>query len=707
MNADLRKLWLGVAGLMAVCASGVCHAELPNPRLTRLTPLGGAAGTTVEVEVDGPDIEEATTLRFEQPGLAAQFVEGKKFKVAIAADVPEGTYEARLIGKYGITNSRLFAVTRGLTDVLDVDPNNSPEEAQRVELESVIYGMSDGNGQDVYRVKIPAGKRVVFDCQAQRLETMLDGNLTLTTADGRPVAASADYYGRDPLIDFIAPAEGEYLLTVNDLSYRGGLPYRVIVTTRPHLETVFPRAVQAGQRVEFLALGRNLPGGAKQAGGNEPPFEEVRFGLDIPSDLSATGAFRFLEHPTDHSVVSTLVNFPLTGFQTRGPQGMDSVRPVGVAVFDRPVLVETEPNSEVGRAQPLTLPAIVAGRFDEPRDADWFAFQVPENGQYYLEIFSERLGARADPYAIVFDDMMNVVVEFDDYGHRVRGVDAHLRDPYGSMNLQKEKPYKLLVQDRYSRGGPRYQYVLSLRAPQPDFQATTMWGMTQNIRAGGYEFLDIVLNQADGFSNPVTITAEGLPPGVSALPCVVSNTIHGQLILKAEANAPKGEGAFKVWATGKIGDAEVRREVKPSAPLVGQQGGNRPIRELVVGVREAAPFAVRFEPDRVECESGKSVEVRVVAQRIWPEFQAAIPLVSPGVPGFLQIGNNTIPAGQTELKFNLNVQGGLRPGTYTVALWCQAQVPFSKDPAKQPPQNTLVTLPTAPLTVVVPEPKKP
>jgi hypothetical protein len=536
---------------------------------------------------------------------------------------------------------------------------------------------------------------------------MLDANLTLTTADGRPVAASADYYGRDPLIDFVSPADGDYLLTVNDLSYRGGLPYRIVVTTRPHIETVFPRVVQAGQRAELTALGRNLPGSVKQAAGNIPPFEELRFGLDVPSDLGATGAFRFLEHPTDHSVVSTLVNFPLTGFQTRGPQGLDSVRPVSLVVADQTVLVESEPNTDAERAQPLTLPALVAGRFDEPRDADWYAFQVPENGTYYLEIFSERIGARADPFAMVFDDKMNVVAEFDDYGHRVRAIDAHLRDPYGSMNLQKDKPYKLLVQDRYSRGGPRYQYVLAVRAPKPDFQAVAMWGNTQNVRAGGYEFLDIVLNQSDGFANPVTITAEGLPPGVSALPCVVFNTIHGQLVLKAEPNAPKGERAFKLWATGKVGDVEVRREVKPAVTVFGQQSGSRPLRELVLGVRESAPFAVRFEPDRVECEAGKMVEVRVVAQRNWPEFQAAIPLVSPGVPGFIQIGNNTIPAGQTELKFSLNVQGGLRPGTYTTAIWCQAQVPFSKEPAKQPPQNTLVTLPTAPLTVVVTEPKKP
>jgi hypothetical protein len=47
-------------------------------------------------------------------------------------------------------------------------------------------------------------------------------------------------------VEFVAPADGEYLVSLNDLSFRGGHPYRLIVTDRPHVENVFPRAVRVG-----------------------------------------------------------------------------------------------------------------------------------------------------------------------------------------------------------------------------------------------------------------------------------------------------------------------------------------------------------------------------------------------------------------------------------------------------------------------------
>lgn len=706
-----------VRSVRAACASFVLvaaillayvapvRADLPRPKLTRLFPCGGGVGTTIEVNAEGADTEDATQLRFEQPGLVAVHVEGRKFKVTIAADVPEGTYEARLVGKYGVSQPHLFAVTTGLLDVLDKDPNNTPAEAQAVDINSCIHGQSDGNAQDCYRVALRSGQRVVFDCQAQRTDSPLDANLILAASDGRVVAASSDYYGRDPLIDFRAPADGDYIVTVHDLSYRAGFPYRLLVTTRPHLEAVFPRAVQAGQRMELLALGRNLPGGTTSAGVNDPPLDEVRFPIDIPGDLTSTGRFQWFDIPCDHSSQSSQVTWVLSGMQVRGPSEWSSVRPASVVVVNRSVTLEQEQNSAKDQAQKVELPATIAGRFDVPRDADWYTFQVGSDGAYYVDVYAERLGARADPFVAVYDKDGNVVSELDDYGHRVRALDGHLRDPYGQINLHKDKPYFLLIQDRYSRGGARYQYVLSVTGAEPDFQVNAMYGGYTAIRAGGTEFFDVVVDQRGGFNSPIKITAEGLPAGVKAHPCILSSTIHGQFVIEAEANAPMADTPIRLWATGTYEGREIRREVKFASPLT-TQNGCRPMRELVLSVREQAPFVVRFDPPQVTIESGKSAEVKVTVQRLWSSFTGPVDLVSPNVPGYFQIGNQTIPAGQTELKFNVTVNGGVSPGEYTTAIWAQAQVPFTKQPDKEPAKNTLVMLPTTPLVITVPMPAK-
>ncbi len=699
--------WLLFGGLWAglALASAEVRADLPRPRLTRLFPAGGAAGTTVDVTTEGVDLEGATVLRFEQPGLTATLVEGKAYRVTIGADVPEGIYEARLVGTYGASVPQLFAVTRGLVDVREKDPNETPEEAQPVELNCCIHGQSDGNGQDCFRVALKAGQRVVFDCQAQRTDSSLDATLILAAMDGRVLATSGDYYGRDPLIDFPVTADGEYVVTVHDLSYRGGFPYRLLITNRPHVEAVFPRAVQSGQRAELQFLGRNLPGSVISSAVNDPPLEEVRAAIDVPTDLGATGRFLMTDLPCDHSPQSSQVAWVLSGLQTRGPAEWSSVRPAALVVVDQQVVIEREPNSTREQPQAIELPVVVAGRFDGPRDADWYTFQVPADGNYYVDVYSERLGARADPYVAVYDEQGQVVVEHDDYGHRVRSLDGHLRDPYGQVSLQKAKRYHLLVQDRYSRGGARYQYVLSLSAGLPDFQVNAMLGGAPAIRAGGQEFIDVVLDQRGGFNSPVTITAEGLPAGVTALPCILRSTIHGQLVLRADRSAPESDTSIRLWATGVHEGRELRREVK-FATLATNGNGCRPMRDLVLSVRGTAPYAVRFEPEQVTVAAGQSVEVRVVAERLWPEFTGPIDLVSPGVPGFLQIGNQTIPAGATELRFQLTAQGGMQPGEYTTAIWAQAQVPFSKAPEKDPPKNTLVVLPTTPVRVTVPEAEK-
>src|SRR5262245_22474641 len=140
-----------VALVLVWMCSIPASAELPSIRFDRLTPLGAAAGTTVEVQVAGRDTEELQGLLFDHAGLSAVSGEPGRFKITVAADVPEGTYDVRLVGRYGVSNPRLFAVNRGLTDVAEKEPNNMLAEAQPVELESAVAGTCDGNGQDSFR----------------------------------------------------------------------------------------------------------------------------------------------------------------------------------------------------------------------------------------------------------------------------------------------------------------------------------------------------------------------------------------------------------------------------------------------------------------------------------------------------------------------------------------------------------------------------
>src|ERR1700722_17330431 len=96
---------------------------LPAPRLLLVFPMGGKAGSTVEVIVTGQDVEDANNLNFNIPGIKAELVGpvtgpdmkkqplpgvGKtssvKFKVSIPADALPGLHDMRISSPFGVSN---------------------------------------------------------------------------------------------------------------------------------------------------------------------------------------------------------------------------------------------------------------------------------------------------------------------------------------------------------------------------------------------------------------------------------------------------------------------------------------------------------------------------------------------------------------------------------------------------------------------------
>ena len=703
------------------------HAELPLIRFDRLSPIGAAAGSTLEVEVLGGDIEEVKSLRFDHPGLKAEFVKERFFKVSVAADVPEGTYDVRLVGRFGLSNPRLLAVSHGLTDVAEVEPNNEPEKAQLVAINSAINGSSDQNGEDWIRFEAKRGQRVTVECLAMRLDSTMDGTLTLTNKVGKPLASNSDYFGADPFLDFVAPEDGEFFVKFHDLTFNGGAPYRLVISNRPHVENVFPRAITAGQSASLTVLGRNLGNGAKQSAARiaDTTLDELTLPLSAPADLLDLQTYRFLEHPTDHSVSPTAGTCTLTGFQWRpelpglGP-AMSAQR---ILVVRDPVTIEAEPNNEFEKPQPITLPAIVAGRFDQPRDADWFEVTVPENGNYAVEVYCERISGRADAVVAAFDEKKNRVGEFDDFGHRQNAFDGHLRDPVGMFSLNKGQKYRLLVQERYGRGGPRYQYVLALRKPQPDFYPAAIHSQNPGpghltLWKGGTAYLDIVTHFRDGLNVPMTITAEGLPPGVHAAPTTSDNQ-QVTFVLWSDEDAADFAGPIKLFATAKVThkavgsesqptEVTLRREVRPYTRVWNQANisSSRPSREQLIAVRETAPYSLELVPNQIEIEAGTTAELKVQAKRYWPEFKNSINVIPLSFKGNFQMPNTTIAADTNDVTIRITAQTGTRPGEYTMSVLGQSQVPFNKAKDAKDRPNTLVSMASRPVTIKVTQPQK-
>jgi len=114
-----------------------------------------------------------------------------------------------------------------------------------------------------------------------------------------------------------------------------------------------------------------------------------------------------------------------------------------------------------------------------------------------------------------------------------------------------------------------------------------------------------------------------------------------------------------------------------------------------------------IEPERLSVEAGQKAEVKLRLVRNWADFKNAVNYQPLNFPGQFQLGNGTINADQTEVTISIMVQAGTRPADYSLVVLGLGQVPFNKDATKPDKPNTLVSIPSRPLTITVTEaPKK-
>jgi hypothetical protein len=695
----MRTIYLSL--FVAIASVSTVQAELPLIRLDRITPLGGLAGSDVTLDIAGRDLDDAKTLHFDHPGLKATWLKDRQFKVAISADVPPGTYEVRAVGRFGISGARLFAVQRGLTEVAEKEPNDDPDKAQVVPMNCAINAASDNNGDDFYRFPAKKGERVTIDCFAFRLDSQMTPMLSLSDSAGKELMQSKPYHHRtDTFLDFIAPADGDYFVRVNDMTFRGGLPYRLVISNLPHIEQVFPMAIVPGEKAELTLFGRNLPGGKLSSWKtHDDALEQATFSFLAPSDPLALQRFSFSRH------------MPSASLNARGIQlwpFKNALNPIALAFADAPLTIDKEPNDSAETAQPIVLPTVICGRFDKPGDADWYSFSAKKGDSFAVDLLCERLELPGDPYVLVFDSKGNEIAAFDDHGINFNALAQANRDPVGVLKIPADGQYKLFVQERYRNGGARYQYVLKITNVVPDFYPVVVHETPNEpscpcVRQGGSAFYEVCLNRRN-YAGPVVVEAESLPPGVKCEPVHVSP--QGQfanVVFTAALDAPEWSGAIKLKAWALSDGKKIEREVRPVQRRYPVANINTSVmlREICLAVREKAPYAILLPGEKLSVAAGASLETTAKAVRYWPDFKGNVQLIGLNLPPGFSFATTNIAANSAETAIKLNVAANVPPGEYTVVLRGDAQVPFNRDPTATARPNVRVADPSTPLRVLV------
>lgn len=717
---------VGLQALGFVSTASAQPAPLPAITLSAIQPPGGQSGATCEVQLTGiVDGDGADALIFSHPGIKAvpavvpsTIEDGKmvsvpnKFSVTIAADVPPGIYDVRATGTFGISNPRAFAVGE-LKELIEPATNVTSAAAMPIEVGSVVNGSVAANGEDWFKFTAKKGQRLLIDVLGQRLDSKIDATLAVYDAKLKQLGSSRDVNRRDPLVDLLVPADGEYFVKVYDFTYGGGSDYfyRLAVHSGPYIDFVFPPIVTIGQKNKLTVYGRNLPGGVKAEGLdlNKMPLEKVAVELDVPAGESVD------QRAAPSLVRGAEVFIDGREYRLKSSAGRSNGFVLGYA--QAPVVLEKEPNDNAENNQAVTIPCEIIGQFMPRGDVDGYTFSAKKDESVAIEAVSQRLGFRADPIIVVQNIVKDKdgkitytdVKEVDDEPKNIGSVafDATSSDPYFLFKAPADGNFRVVLRDLYgdSRGSPLLIYRLILRKPTPDFRLAAMpvaigaekvniSGVNYKpvgtyVRAGDNAVVTVLAARRDGYTGPIRLTVEGLPADVKFTEAVIG---EGQdtapISLTVADKAARWNGQLKIVGKALIDGKEVVRAARPIS-IIGAGAQAKPAEARLtqqmfysIGGTETIPVAIHLGgPAPIVIDrKGKAVEVPVRVERR-DGFNEALVINAIGLPASLKVAPLTIPAGAKEGKLMVEPTPAAPLGDISFYVSASTKINYIRDKA--------------------------
>ncbi|MFO0911057.1 MAG: pre-peptidase [Isosphaeraceae bacterium] len=709
--------------------------SLPQPGLQSILPLGVTIGGSTEITLRGTDLEGVSGLWFDHPGLSATLVKGTTFKVTCAPGTPPGLHDVRATSPYGISNPRVIVVSTH-PEISEVEPNNTPDKATELPINASVSGELASLDVDCFAVTGKKGQRLLFDVQAERVDSRLDATLHLLDASGRELAESRDTLTADPFLDLTLPADGRYVVRLHDVTYRGSndYTYRLNVTDGPYLDAIVPNVAHPGEAATFTLYGRNLggtpvPGLSIEGRG----LEKKTVTITPPRSLDLDPAY-----PSGESILSAAA--PRRGFEyaIEGPSGRSNA--LFIALTNDPILVDTEPNDDTRQAQKVSLPCEISGSFGAPGDLDVFQFRARKGEIWWVEATAERIGSAADPMILIqrVNDKgetsdLSSAEDQPDRGGQVRfhtaTVDAAVR-----WQVPEDGTYQVAVNDLYGsqRGDVRLAYRLAIRAERPDFHlfvlpdsATQPDALT--IHAGGRAMGYVFALRSDGFTGPIRVEATELPAGVTMSPVVIpTGQSLAPLVFEATESAAPAAATIRLVGRARFGDRkEDLAQGFPATlgpdlthPALGggliwppegnaqQQPNNTPARARLtrgfpLKITGPAPLTIQANPAVIRATPGSLLTLDVTVRRREGFAEAvALSQLAP-LPSQSNPPTVTIAKEASTGQFAFTLPRSINKGVYPIVLQGTGPFPFSKDPKAKTKPNVTLTEPSNLVTLVI------
>jgi hypothetical protein len=720
--------------LVAVLVLGGIASGQTGPQLLTVFPNGAKTGDSVEVTFTGNGFDgdekllfSAKGFKFEllgagaaavdpkgkQPGMRAQPSTAVKFKITVPKDVPLGTHDVRVVSKSGLSNPRAFVVG-DLAEVNELEPNNDIGQAQKIALNTTVNGViSTPIDVDYVTFTALAGQNIVVSCLTSSIDSKLTADLLVSTSDGRTLATNHGYRNGDAVLDFKAPADGDYFVRVAQFAYTTGGPdhfYRLSVTTGPWVDVIFPPVANGSHTV----FGRNMPGA----------------GIDTIFKRPDGRPFEVLTKPIVNRSGSTF-GLNTSGVVSPSSGNLDGYddpeHPGGCLILDPqvgPCILDGDDNSTLDKAQLLKVPCDISGRIARKNDRHWYRFEAKKGDVWTMEVFAERIGSPMTPYFVVTDDKGKTIARVEDSPESLSPNQFYTKsDDPGRYRFiaSADGTYRVMVSsvEAAFQSSVRDQYLLRIAPERPDFRLAVMPVATHLTDAGtlprdGAVLFTVFAFRSDGFNEAITLKSENLPPGIFCPPQVIGvGKTRGSLVLVANSQAKDWDGFVYIYGSSGTMRREVRpftvtwsalglqpNQPPPNAPMITRMDRGP---GLALAIRGDAPFSLTPVEKELKAKPGEKLEVTLKVTRS-EKYKDGIQVYS-AVPNFgpRQQGNNppqpltTITPDKNEVKVSIDVSQNLTSGTYSLVLRGQSTAP--------PPKSAIVrpvpTYPTVPVSIVI------
>jgi hypothetical protein len=517
-------------------------------------------------------------------------------EITVAPDAKPGPREIRVVSTRGVTNPMVFCVGQvpevarrpmktASFQVLGKEHlaqrKRPPEEEEmNVTVPCTMNGQIASGEVNRYRFEARKGQRLVISVKARQLVPYIaDGVpgwfqpvITLCDADGKELAYNDDFrFKPDPTLNFEVPADGDYVLSINDALYRGrdDFVYRITIGEIPFVTSIFPLGARVGEPVEIEMNGWNLD----------------RAKLVPPPQDAGPGTYMIAAN-----------------------KGKSVSNQVPFALDTLPECLDKESNDEPSKAQKVTLPIIVNGRMDRPNDWDVFEVEGKAGESIVAEVHARRLDSPVDSFLKVTDTSGNVLAFNDDHHDAGSGLNTHHADSYLMVKLPSDGKYFVHMGDTTQAGGQEYGYRLRISPPRPDF-ALRVVPPSISMRGKSAGAVTVYAVRKDGFDGAIKLDFKELPEGFTSRPVnLAAGKDTVRLSVRTTLRGIDEPVSLSVMGSAKVDEQEIVREAVPAEDRMQAFLWRHlmPAQELVAVV--ANPAAYRQPQTRVRPPIPKSAK---------------------------------------------------------------------------------------------------